>query len=329
VIPSLAAFLGMLVVMRRLGRELFADGDVAAFSAFVFSSSYLVWGLAQTARMDLGFTLFVSIGALWLYEFLESEDPRELYAAAAATAVGILIKGPMAFVVLLVLLILQRIRRKRLPAANYLLTFGIVLVIPLLWLVPAILRGGKDFGREIVITQNIGRAVGSWVHRAPPWFYVLRAPLTFFPWFLLVIVAIVAIARAGRREAASSPVDRRRASELFCIDWMLAVLIPFSVISGKLDIYMLPAFPPLALLITDGLNACPDAPREHGRGRSAWHGLAAPAPFAQAMVLHDGDRDRSSHASHAGAPVVASHRQCHALDQATGHVPSAAAGTGK
>jgi len=248
-IPSLATFLAMLYLMHRLGNELFEDLTVGKISAFILATSYLAWGLAQTARMDLSFIVCISLTALLLKRFIDGSGPRHLYMAAVATGVGIMIKGPMAFVIPLVLLIFQRVRRKALPRASFIGAFAIAAGIPLLWLIPAVIIGGGEFARELLITQNVGRAVGSWVHRSPPWFYVVRAPLTFFPWFLSAVIAVLALYRTReRKDDSPSPISE---SAAFCIHWILAVLIPFSIISGKLDIYMLPAFPPMALLIGD------------------------------------------------------------------------------
>src|SRR5213596_1910036 len=53
VLPSIAAFALLLWVMWRMGGPL---------AAFVCGTSLLVWGSAQTARMDVAFTAFITIG---------------------------------------------------------------------------------------------------------------------------------------------------------------------------------------------------------------------------------------------------------------------------
>src|SRR5450432_2258123 len=56
VIPSLAAFTLLLWVMVRMTREMLGE-DAAWWSALAVGSSLLMWGSAQTARMDMSFTL--------------------------------------------------------------------------------------------------------------------------------------------------------------------------------------------------------------------------------------------------------------------------------
>src|SRR5205823_7045473 len=71
---------------------LFRSGPLAAF---VCATSLLVWGSAQTARMDVSFTAFITLG-IWM---LQRES---LIAAAIALGIATMIKGPMAIVIAIV-----------------------------------------------------------------------------------------------------------------------------------------------------------------------------------------------------------------------------------
>jgi 4-amino-4-deoxy-L-arabinose transferase-like glycosyltransferase len=110
-----------------------------------------------------------------------------------------------------------------------------MLLLPLLWLVPAVIIGGEAFWREIFYKQTVGRAVGAWVHKSPAWFYLVRAPFTLMPWFFLAVAALL----------------RRKFDERgrFAVSWMLAVLVPYTLLSSKLDVYMIAMLPAVALLI--------------------------------------------------------------------------------
>ncbi|HEY3056643.1 MAG TPA: glycosyltransferase family 39 protein [Thermoanaerobaculia bacterium] len=221
VLPSIVGFLALLWLMWRM------EGPVAAF---VCGTSLMVWGSAQTARMDITFTMTVVIAA-WM---LQRERP---IAAGIAVGIGTLIKGPMAAVIVIVLFAFEWLRRRRIPRGHYALAIAAMIIIPMLWFVPAMIIGGSNYTHEVLVKQTAGRAVGAWVHRSPVWFYVAHAPATLFPWFLLLVVAIVA---AYRRND-----DRGK----FYVSWILAVLVPYSVMSSKLDVYMMAMIPPAALLI--------------------------------------------------------------------------------
>ena len=224
VLPSLLAFVLLLWLMRKFG------GDLAAF---VCGTSLLMWGSAQTARMDVAFAGLLAYAA-WRIHRAEGALPL---AAGLATGLAFLVKGPMAPVIILALFLIESLRRKRRPAKSDWLAVAAMLVVPLLWLVPAIVIGGEDYWREIFYKQTVGRAVGAWVHKSPPWFYLVRAPITLLPWFFLTVVAIVWAVRRGDERAK------------FAISWILAVLVPYTLLSSKLDVYMITMLPAVALLI--------------------------------------------------------------------------------
>lgn len=238
VLPSIAAFLWLLWLVARLARRAWPDRrDAPALAALVCGTTTLVWGSAQTARMDVTFTALLSLAALLLLRFLDGGAARLLVLAAATTGLALLVKGPMAPVIMLVLVAFEWWRRKRLPHGPWAWAGLTLLAVPLLWLVPAVVIGGDAFMHEIFFKQTVGRAVGAWVHKSPPWFYILHGPATVFPWFFALAAAGVA-AYKSRDERAK-----------FAANWLLAVLVPYSIISSKLDVYMMALVPPMALLI--------------------------------------------------------------------------------
>lgn len=239
VIPSLIAYWALIFVVQRFSEELVPGSGWIA--TLVMATFYLMWGLAQTARMDVTFTLLITLGMQRLWRFLSEHRSQDLILCAAWLGIAVLVKGPMAFVMPLLVLIFWRIRRGPLPPARYLAALATVAAIPLLWLIPALLAGGNDYAQEILVKQNVGRAVNSFAHKGPPWYYLTHAPGTFFPWAFLAVVVLVALFRRPRGERAEP--------QRFAVYWILSVLVPFSLISGKLDVYMVPAMVPLALLI--------------------------------------------------------------------------------
>jgi 4-amino-4-deoxy-L-arabinose transferase-like glycosyltransferase len=228
VLPSIAALLFLLwLVVKMSGSRL---------AAFVTGASLMIWGSAQTARMDVSFTAFLTLAAWMLFVFFEREAPRALLVAGAALGIATLIKGPMAPVIGVLLFIFEWVRRRRAPRGPYVRAIGVMAILPLLWFVPAMILGGQAYTREIVMKQTVGRAVASWVHKAPPWYYLEHLPGILFPWFFLAVLAIVAAWRG-------TPFQR------FCLSWIAAVLLPYSLMSSKLDVYMMALIPSVAMLI--------------------------------------------------------------------------------
>lgn len=224
VLPSLAAFALLLWLLWRRGGPL---------AAFVCATSLMIWASAQTARMDVSFTLMIAAALLLLERFFDRDDFRALLGCGAALGVATLIKGPMAPVIAIVLFALEWCRRRRVPRGNYLPALAATIVIPLAWFIPAMLLGGHAYTREVIVKQTVGRAVATWVHQAPPWFYLLHLPATLFPWFFLALFAVIARPRS------------------FLVNWIVAVLLPYSLMASKLDVYMMAMIPAVALLVAE------------------------------------------------------------------------------
>ena len=224
VLPSLAAFGLLLWLMWRRGGPL---------AAFICATSLLVWTSAQTARMDVSFTLLIAAGLIFLERFLDHDDFRALLLCAVALGIATLVKGPMAPVIGIALFFLEWWRRRRVPRGNYLPAIAALVLIPLAWFIPAMLLGGQAYTHEVIVKQTVGRAVATWVHQAPPWFYVFHLPATLFPWFFLAVVAVIARPRS------------------FLVNWILAVLVPYSLMASKLDVYMMAMIPAVALLVAE------------------------------------------------------------------------------
>ena len=231
VLPSLAAFLFLLWLMWRMGGPL---------AAFVCGTSLMVWASSQTARMDVFFTALIALGLWQLQRFLEEGERNGLIFCGVSLGMATLVKGPMAPVIGLMVLLLHFARRRTLPPGPYGRAAVAMIAIPLAWFIPAVLLGGEAYAREIVVKQTVGRAIASWVHHAPPWFYLAHMPAALFPWFFPGVVALLALWRVRP----------------FLIDWILAVLIPYSAMSSKLDVYMMALIPPVALLIADLADRC-------------------------------------------------------------------------
>src|SRR5690349_22390883 len=102
VLPSLISFALLLMLMHRFG---------GPFAAFVCGTSLLMWGSAQTARMDVAFAALLALAAYRIYQ-AEGALPM---SAGIATGFAFLVKGPMAPAIILALFAFESFRRKRMP----------------------------------------------------------------------------------------------------------------------------------------------------------------------------------------------------------------------
>ena len=215
----------------------------AVMSALVLLTSIEFVALGRYGDLNMLLTLWVTVGMLALHRWASREGRGPgLLVAAAACALGALTKGLVAPVLvatagLLHLWLVGRLhllRRVEVALAGVLFA---VVAVP--WYVAAGLSS-PGYLRELFVQQQFHRVVGGGpgLHPEPSWFTLAAAVLAFLPWtFLLPAV----LQRAGS--------ERRDDPAMFCLLWAVVVVVAFTLPSGKLVTYVLPAMPALALVV--------------------------------------------------------------------------------
>jgi len=107
-------------------------------------------------------------------------------------------------------------------------------------------RRNPDFFRVFIIEHNFKRFLTpEFQHLQPFWFYVPIILVALFPWTLfLAPVKIDALRDWPNRRASPAPF-------LFFVSWALFPVVFFSISQSKLPGYVLPALPPLVILLAD------------------------------------------------------------------------------
>jgi len=107
------------------------------------------------------------------------------------------------------------------------------------------------------VTENLlGRFFSGTAHARPFYYYVYTTPIDFLPWTLLLpfgLPYVWARARGSISEAgANSPFEA--SAFRFILVWIAVPLLFFSLSAGKRGVYLLPFFPPLALVAAMGVG---------------------------------------------------------------------------
>ncbi len=85
-------------------------------------------------------------------------------------------------------------------------------------------------------------------HKQSFWYYVMMAPAIFMPWTFVTPAALGGLQIAGGSRRPRTDLIR------FCLCWLIMPFLFFSLSSGKLPTYLLPCFPPFAILLVLGLK---------------------------------------------------------------------------
>ncbi|CAG9000244.1 MAG: Undecaprenyl phosphate-alpha-4-amino-4-deoxy-L-arabinose arabinosyl transferase [Candidatus Celerinatantimonas neptuna] len=188
----------------------------------------------------------------WLY-WLKTPRLSWVIAAGLFGGLGILTKGPVMLLDSLVVFLCYPLwRMPDMPSVKrfYKAIFAAVLIailIGLAWAVPAAWIGGKGYAEAIFVKQSFDRIHHSFAHARAWYWYLLMAPLIFFPWSMQWIQQLW----RARRVAFNFKWRTLNWSGRLLFCWIVGHVVIFSLISGKQIHYLLPIFPAIALFISE------------------------------------------------------------------------------
>ncbi len=264
-LPSAAAALATVLVVYFLGVRLF--GRTAGFlGALVLASSFLFWDQARFAKSDMFLTCFLTISVVCLIRGAEAGARSSLWllGAFAAAGLAVLSKGPVGVVlpawVGFLYLTLRR-RWGRFPLWSF--GAGVLVFVAIVspWYILYAQTAGGEHIREMLFRQNVTRYLSAFDHRKSLFFYLAYFPSNFLPWMGLTLAALV---------YGASRSWRNREAGVMVFLWWAAIFLFFSLSTSKRPAYILPAFPPAALLTGFFIRAEVLGTRGAGLTRRDW-----------------------------------------------------------
>lgn len=258
--------LGGILLTYAAGRRWFGR-DTGLAAALVLGTSGLYFVLSRILLLDMAVSVLMS-ATLFCFILGVREPPGRrrrlffwgLYASAAGATlakglIGFLIPGAVMFLWLLVFNQWRRLRPLHLPSG--ILVF---LAIAAPWHLLAAQRNA-EWAHFYFVHEHWERFTTTAHERtAPFWFFIPVILLGLFPWLGFLGGAI--------RDSVAGGWARRdeNADGWFLVTWVVFVFLFFSKSQSKLIPYILPVFPPLALMIGRWL-ACRAAERAGSRLR--------------------------------------------------------------
>ncbi len=226
---------------------------LALYAALIHMSFFEVFVIGTINVLDSLLTLLLSAGIVTFYLAAQAEQRRQAMpfwlASGVFLGLAFLAKGFLALAIPVIVLVPWMIWHGKLRT---LLTYGwlVVLVAALVaapWAIMVQLQA-SDFWRYFFWVEHIKRFTAENAqHKAPFYYFLVVLPLLAFPWLTLVPAAI-----SGLKQKSGNTIDASLLHFLWL--WFLLPFLFFSASSGKLETYILPCFPPLAILIAAGLQ---------------------------------------------------------------------------
>jgi 4-amino-4-deoxy-L-arabinose transferase len=252
---GLSALLVFLLVWRSCRNAEEESRMTAILAALIFLSCAMVFGLGVTAELDSLFSCLLTATIAVFYFATEAppgsaRERRLLLLSGVFCGLAFLTKGFLAFAVpvlaLAPYLVWQHRYRDVLRMSWLPILTAVLVALP--WGIAIHLRE-PDFWRYFFWNEHIHRFVADNAqHKRPFWYFFIFVPVLIIPWTFLVPAAA-----SGLRQPFGERGMQGRLVRL-SICWLLLPFLFFSASSGKLLTYILPCFPPFAVLMALGLG---------------------------------------------------------------------------
>ena len=235
-----------------LARRLWPDdtNGVAILVPWILLGS-LLWTVFATVTMfDMLIAYFSVLGAFGVVLAWQGRARIGWPLVALAIGLGVLAKGPVILIYILPVALLAPWWADD-PKPNWIRWYagfvgalGAGVVIALTWAIPAGMAGGEEYRNAIFWGQTVGRVNESFAHGRPVYWYLMVIPAVLFPW-----VIWPPFWRGARTMIRNTDPAIR-----FALAWAVPGVVILSFISGKQPHYLLPLFPPFALLVAAAIG---------------------------------------------------------------------------
>jgi len=275
---GLIALLMMVMVSSSVGRQ---DSRVY-LPPLIYLSSFGIFLLTTIAILDNVLNFFLT-ASIVLFFLATEKNPRStaekilLLLAGISIGCAFMTKGFLAFVVPVVTVIPYLFWQRRVREIFRLLLWPALaaIVISLPWAIQMHLED-PNFWNFFFWHEHIKRFFADNAqHHEPFWFYFAIILPMFLPWALLLPSTFLGMLNDVNRNQKLSRLIA------YCTCWFLFPLLFFSASNGKLLTYILPCFPPLAILTGIGLYGAVTK-------KSRWVGMGLFAFIIFAIVAFTG-----------------------------------------
>lgn len=249
---SLIPAAGVMVVMDRWMRIEKVRHNPRVSNLMLGTTAMFIGG-ALVLRMDMLMTFFIVLSMYTFFKVYKGvARPWERWALPVWVFLAIFSKGPMGILIPLVSVVVFLLLRRQLRYAGR--WFGwrqwlVLLALCGAWFGAIYAEGGSEYLNNILFKQTVGRGIDSFHHKEHLFWYFPRMLYSFAPWFLFYLVTMWL---GVRRNLLRTDTER------FFYTAVWANIIMLSLVSSKIEIYMLPIYPFVVYLASAMLSRLGD-----------------------------------------------------------------------
>lgn len=242
-LPSMFGGLFSVILTYLIAYNLSKDKKTAILSSLLYLSTLKILYQSQFGQIDMFLSALVLLQIFIFLKNLENKNIKNSIYLGIAGSLSILAKGPVGVIPVILILLLTSLFKmdKTILKSIKWLPYLISLLSPvIIWLFLAYIKAGTTYLRTILFHQNVERYVTPWHHTQPPYYYLLVILAEFLPFSLLLFGAILNVIK--------NKLWKNTKLQLI-IAWIVSYLLFFSLSSGKRDVYIIPIYPALSILL--------------------------------------------------------------------------------
>jgi 4-amino-4-deoxy-L-arabinose transferase len=245
VATGLSAFIIFLILRR------FLEVSTTAISAaLIFLTSFIVYGVGTFNILDSVLAVFITASmASFLFAHSAASSKKKkvlLFLFGVFCGLAFLTKGFLAFAIPVVAIAPFMIWERRLKDLLFIpwipIAGAVLTALP--WVVLIQIKE-PDFWHFFIWNEHIKRFLSSGAqHHESFWYYCYLFPAAALPWIFFLPAAIMGL----KKQRIKTSITR------YAICWFFFPFLFFSVSKGKILTYILPCFPPFAILMWMGIK---------------------------------------------------------------------------
>jgi len=262
----------ILVITTYLFTEKYLGKRTASLSALMLLTSPLYIAVGREAITDMPLVLFMAAAIMALYFAFREKNTSAKWLGYVLVALALMTKGPVGLLLPAVIMPAYFYLRGQLKEAIGFFSIGkgllLVSLIALPWYAIEIYITKGAYFNEFIMRENFARFTSVVdAHKGPFWYHFAAVMAGFFPWSLFLPQLIWEgwngiFARDHRKSGLAvlkdirerlRGLDYRSELLLLCALTSIVIVAFFSVSVSKLLPYTLPAFPFLAIAVSDYL----------------------------------------------------------------------------
>lgn len=246
-LPSVLAGIGSLLTCYEIGRRLFSK-VTGLLAALILSSSFMFSVSSHAVTPDAILIFLVQLTFLtWIIAY-DRRQPIWLIFTGCCAGLAMLTKGPVGIALpgtVIVLFLLWQRDIKFLFQIRTLQAIGWCLLLAIPWYAYVGYETRGAFLKGFFLTHNISRFNAPMEgHQGPFFYHLIVILIAFAPWSIFLGPTLWRSIQTGVKPI----VDSKSWAYRLLICWVGVWFIVFSIAATKLPNYVLPTYPPLALL---------------------------------------------------------------------------------